>query len=83
MRIEPITHPHEESWRYMKSNKYSRIRIHPNLCNVTSSLISPTNRRERMCSTQTSLFVVTFPFHISLGKSVRMVEDLGGLEFHV
>jgi hypothetical protein len=60
----------------------SMIRIHPNFRNVTSSVISPTNRRERMCSVQTSLFVVTFPSHISLGNAL-MVDDLDGLGFRV
>jgi hypothetical protein len=33
-----------------------------------------------MCSVQTSLFVVTFPSHISLGNAL-MVDDLDGLGF--
>ena len=35
-----------------------------NLCNVTPSLISQ-NPRNRMCSTQISFLVITFPSHIS------------------
>ena len=47
--------------------------------NVTPSLISP-NLRE--CSVQIFFFVVTFPFHVSPGRTL-IVEDLGGLGFRV
>ena len=52
------------------TTKFAIVTMQPNLCNVTLHnvtpfLISP-NYRERMCSIQISLLVVTFPSHISL-----------------